>query len=465
MAYPSISTYIKDQMGHKDTVSTAFERSALLYKIAGKQMKGGKGKDAIPNAKRLGGPDFTLKFRNEETIASMFVPGGTGDFIGASSPASSSVPTYGYRDPVVSTKAYFSYLKNPIRISKIEMQQAKTRQTLIPFLSEQLDAVEEDACAVLAAQMVSGTGDGQQGALYTIATGGVTAGTTGDMYGLIYQTRNYSGSTISTTDNDTNNTHFGLRRSAYPQLVGNVASATSYTAAASETVTLTNGSTVVTIAAAGTTDFDARLGDRIFWDENGTGDFLPLGRGFCIAAQAAGAANTFQMSRQFEGTTGSYDIEIRPWFNSTNHGATGVMNVNKIIQMIDYVTNGNIRPDIAMCDSATFSVLRQTLQTQERYVTQENATLSSMGYQNIQIAGVTFCPDNYFPTGQIHIFNSDYLVPYLETGFDKLRLMEDELVDSTDGQAVASVVGTCVTSMQVVCLAPNTTAVITNLTI
>lgn len=455
MAYPTISRYVNRALEDTNAISTAFEESAVLFMAAGKEKK--KGEFDKSKVKRLSGPDFEFPVRNRERQAAMFLPGAASDVIGDPT----SATTYPHREAVNVARGYFGMAKAPIRISKIELKRAKSRRQLIPFMQNQMDGLTEDAIELLAEQIMLGKGNGAQSTLP-----GVTGSTAIQLYGLLYQDRVCSNASGNNTDNDTTNTHFGLVRSAQPEFIANYMSTLTEVGAPTITMaacTLTAGHTEVTIPS---TNIPAnRLGMRIFYRTAGSSDaYVPMGRGFYVGDANFGSADTtFQLSRQSE-LTGSYDLQIRAWFDSTRQGADNVPDVNKLIHAIDFASSGKDRPDTAGMSSATLSVFRQSMVAREHYV-QSDKTLDVAGYTNILINGTMCAVDNHWADGRVHVYNSKYLVPILEEGFDTFRLEEGELVDLYDGRAVSSIGGTLIASMQLVHKGLNRGAVLPDFSI
>jgi hypothetical protein len=485
MAKPQIENYLNRELGLKDTVSTAFEETGFLFMISGKTEKGGKKEKAIPNAEYRVGPDFEIPVRNRERNAEMFLVGSTGDYIGeAGDPSTVLTATYKERDPVKMAKAFFATLKNDLRINEIQLKRAQSKRELLPFMKNNLETHKEDTCELIASQIINGTSDGQQNALVGIAGASAL-----DMYGLIYQDRVYSGVAGTNVNNNPANTHMGLVRSEHRELVGNVLSALSVDPAGDGAtflevldVEFRQGETSVSLNGAAV-DFTNYIGWNVYADLQGGTNYKPLGRGYVVGDATIGGTDTkIQLGYKWEqidagdnsdnpayvarpGTNGlgiQANIQLRPWFDGTIHGDAGVLTINKLIRAGRAANSGKRRANLAGLSEATYSRIIELLQTQERFVDnmKSNKTLETANYESIIIAGVTFCPDNYWPDGEIHFYNTKYVKPFIEKGFDSFELKAGDLKKLTDGRSVKSIGAALVASMQVMVTAPNTGSVL-----
>lgn len=466
--WPTITTYLDKQAGQREVINTAIESSGILSASVMQDKKRKK----ITVLKRSG-PEFRMPIYTIDHNAKTFIPGGANDFIG-SGVSFDANSTHENRSPINDFQVYFAYLAANIRISEIQLKQAAMRRQLFPFLDNQLSSVMTDMAELLSSQVVSGTGNGVQGTL-----AGVTGSAAENLYGLFYQNRRYSGVANANTANNSDNSHFGVARHTQPIFVGNDLNAADVDPGDASTwvdggdldaVTLTSGSTEITLGGAAT-DLSPNIGWEIYYRANGTSDpYTRMGRGFVIADANAGAAGTVQMARQWTGATGAaaYDIQLRPFFNSSVDGAASELTVNKVLTAYGYASSSSTDfPDIALCNTRHLTTLRKTLQQQERYPGveyKENRDLSASGFDNIMVGKTTFLADDWYPDGIVDMFNTKYIHIATEEGFDRLQIGKDGL-RSGDAAQIKSKVGEMVYSCQPLLKAPNRCVRISGLTI
>lgn len=450
--YSAVLTLLQRQFDRNESVSTAFEESPLLMAISGKE-KPGDGLDKM-KVERLMGPDFEIPVRKMQSVTtSAFYPGGSSD-----------TADYQENDPTGVARAYFGYFKTPLRINMIQLQEAAGRNNAVPFLKDRVSAALEGAKVKVATDIFRGTGNGAQGTLTTGGDGPATS-TANELYGLIYQMRAYSGTVNANANSNANNTHFGLQRATQPNFVCNVADCGSVDDGAGTTfvtledVTLTADSTVISGAASAA--YAGYLNWRIFWKETteAASAYRPISastlgapRGYTVADTAAGAATTFQMSQTWHGATGTYDVQLRPWFRSDIHGAAGVPSVKKL-KFMNAAVGGGI--DIALASSALVDMFTSSLMDNERQVRDANAPIlgsqraAAWGYEYTMVGKTILCIDNYVPSGQVFGFDTRYIKPKLHKLFDKMKLTDDDFQPLTDGQRVMSKGAVMVTALQI----------------
>ena len=471
MTQPDLSSYlvniIQKQFDGNEAISSAFEESALLMAISGKQNKG----DGLDNlkVKRLAGPDFDFPVRKlSDVVTSAFIPGGTTD-----------TTTYTELETTQMAKAYFGYMQSPLRLNKILMMEAADRGSAVDYVEDNVSALLNDSKSKIALDIFQGNGNGVRSTL-----SGVSGSAAQNLYGQIYQLRDFSGTFGTNTSNQSTNTHFNLYRHLTPEFVSNVASAASVDDGAGASwvtdasVTLTNGSTEISNLASA--DYSAYRHWRVFYKLTTeaasayrpiTSPIIGAPRGYVVADATSGAATTLQMSQVWRGTTGTYSIQLRPWFRSDTQGAASVPSLQKLKLMQSVCNSANSKIDLMLAGAATYNAFTDLLVTNERYIAgagnpyTTDKRLDAWGYDNVKIGSGALVIDNYVPEGRVMGYDSKLLRPRLHKRFDKFKLTDKDFMPLTDGERVMSEGAVMVVALQIVAADLSRTFVIEDINV
>lgn len=417
----ALRNYVAARQADKKIINTGLKETPFLSK-------------AMAKKKILGGGTQELSVRNGEQVsnAKYYTPGGSDDYVGVT--ASSNV--YQSIDPVVQLQFFWSLLGVNLRYSAIELQMAKTGSDsqLANFLGSRMDFTEDHGRILAGSGIVSGTGDGYQGTLAS-----VTGSNASEPYGIIYQDRYFSGTananTAGTTLVSNSNTHFGQSRHLHSELVGNSMNATSGYGSTISVVgaTVTNGSTELSVMSSD--DYTDYIGWEVWIDTAQTGDFVRLGREYVIADADTSAATTVQMSTIYRGATDTaVNIELRAPFNTTAHGAASVLTNSKIGKVYYQASDGNRTPDMINSNTRTFGAVSALLFDQMRWQKVVDSDYGSKGYDNFKYLGATWCADNNFGDGEIHMINTEYTRLCCLQGQDTYMIKPSDIVNLSAGQ-------------------------------
>lgn len=439
-----LSAFVNDYLSEKKMVKTSLEATAFR-------------KALYDGSKSQGGAEWKFPVRNSAgtNTAKMFRPTEATDYVGVT-PGSNN-----YQDvvPVVDATCSWAFLTGNLKYSEVQMQQYSTsEQQLSDYLGDRLEFVLDDMEQLYSNQLISGTGNGYAGTLPSV-TGTVAQ----DMYGLQYQQRYYSGITNANTNNEATNTHFGLARHLYPELVCNSFDATTGygTTVTQLAKTLTNGNTEIpglTSAA-----YAANKGWEIWFRPAGVGSYVRMGREYVVADTAAGAATTLQMSQVFRGVTGSYDIQLVAPYNTTTHGAAGAFNLAKIEKAYARASNGNKRVTHIACNSETFVGFLNYLQGLKRWTKTEDSTLSKMGYENFKFNQATVIVDDHEVDGVLRGCNTSYTKLRRLKGMSDFKKIKIRELPSETG--ILQYGGAAVVASQVECRSPRSEFVVSGITL
>lgn len=452
----NLASYIATYLDNKDMVRTSLKATPKLDQL-------------MKNRKSRGGSEWDIQIRNENSSkgTKWFSPDDTNDVVGAG-----ATNAYTRIQPIVTGKASWSSLLEEFKYSKVQLQKYQTAgpAQLADYLNSRLEFGIDNLEEAVADGLINGTGNGFDGTLP-----GVSGTDASEPYGLAYQQRTYSGAPGTNTESLATNTHLNLARHLHPALVGNQFDATnSYGTTLTTTgVTLTNGNTQ--IPGLVSADHSGYLNWEIWYRPASTGDYTRMGREYVVAdtgtaGNIATATTYVQMSQIFRGANGSYDIQFRAPFNTTDHGAAGVWTTAKLNKMFARASgfktkNGMGSPDFLSCNNETFQAFMNYLQTLKQWTFSKDATLETEGFQHFMYNSMKVIVDPFEADGVIRMDCSKHLSLYTLKGMDNFKIDKSDLYEAPSETGVKQIVAAPVFTCQIVDASPRSSAVLTGLTV
>lgn len=204
-----VARYLNRQLLETDTVKTAYKEHPFLDDMMKKAKKNVAGFNFEVSTRRL---------RTTDTFKSFDPWADESDFVGDDPnytnevAANAQANTYTRKDPSRNLEVKMSFTHDEIRVNEIEMAMIDSPGKFVDYWDEQLGEMADNYAEHWANLILTGRGDGRKGTLNGVAA---------ELYGLNYQVQAYQG-TGGVINDDPTNTHFGLKRHEFPNLVGNL---------------------------------------------------------------------------------------------------------------------------------------------------------------------------------------------------------------------------------------------------
>lgn len=432
-----IERYVNRHKLNAKTVKTALKEVALFDKLQDK-------------SKKKKGYSFEVPFRRLRTTDTFktFLPWDSNtDYVG-DDPASYPSTTYSRKDPTRNAVARMAFMHDNIRINEFEIDAVDDADEFTDYFDELGDEMVDNYKQGIANQLLRGAGDGQEGS---------SNGTASDMYGLYYQVRHSSFS--GNTANDSANSHFGLNRHEFPNLVGRVFDAGQVNTVASDKTisiancTCTNASTEITFSS---TDLSTAAIGWMVTIKNSGGTILYQGYEYRVGYLTASSGQTkIQMTQIFRGTTAStYTVELTPFFRDDREGDADEWHVNKLYKVQSACLQGG-RPDFGCLQSSGFYQFMAHLESKQQWWRGQDAQLAQKGYDNFYFGTSVMTIDDHEDAGTVSFYTSKFVQLYWHPKYGAPKIKKNSLRYDTSGRAIGSLVGDMIQVGQVVVLSPQ----------
>jgi hypothetical protein len=466
--YQKLTRFINRILLEKLTLKTSLRATAFMDKLR-------------QNARVRNGQRFELANRRELSgTTKTFSPyDDANDFVGDSPYAGgpgtyNATQTYTQKDAVRQMEVRWAFIHDDIRFSNIYLTWQESEGKFMDYFVENMDYISDSLKVFMAEQLLFGAGRG---------------GGESDFYGLYNQIVSWSGDRTAGggrgINDDPSNTHFGLKRHRFPNMVGNIwrADIVHDPASAGAEIRYLDTSNVVQTAPSSALDF---VGATYLncQTEIDTGGLLPAaydvhelyvyvtvndgassldGQTFKRIIGVGTAGNQYLQVAQVindptlaAGTGINVDIQIRPKYEFADEGEAGVWTVNKVHKAYthDGVMDGQDFIDFISVNSSRFYSFMTALQQLQRWYG-EDPYLLSEGYHNFMFNAARVVVDNYEDESTTRMSNSKHCSLYFLNGYDKFQLTRQGMRPDTSGRRIDSIVGDVVVGGQVVARSPN----------
>lgn len=488
--YAKLTRFVDRILLERETLKTSLRATAFLDGLRDMATVKNGQRFELPVRRELSGTTKTFTPYDDLTD---FV--GDSPYVGAASgtgTANTAVNTYTQKDPIRNMEVRWAFIHDNIRFSNIFLTWQDSERKFLDYFVENIDYVGDSLKVFMANQLLFGTGTGSG---------------EGDMYGIYNQVASYSGTkgVGLTVNNDPSNTHFGLPRHLFPNMVGNIwrsdivhspngngiggtpgtdeiryvdatgaiviAATAGYDFAASS---LSNCGTRITLSAGIPAGFDV---DDLYADVT-INDALNAptldGQTFRVIIGAGAATDTIIELSQIindpasaAATAINVDVQIRPKYNFDIEGEAGTFTVDKVHKAYtsDGALDGNDHIDYISVGANRFYSFLTSLQQLQRWGYHgEDMNLLSKGFPNFTFNAAHVVVDNYELGDNVRLDNTRHCHLYFLDGYDRFRITGQGLHPDTSGRRIDSVVGDVVVGAQVVERSPNRAARITGLT-
>ena len=472
--YAKITRFVNRLLLDKLTLKTALRSTAYLDSLQKNVVRKNGQRFELPVRRALSGTTKMVSIYDNNT-----------DFIGDSpysTPGTNTaVNTFTEKDSVRNMEVQWAFMHDNIRFNKVHLQWAASEGKFMDYFVENMDYLKDSLEQFAAGQILDGTGRG--------------TGQT-QMYGRYQQVASWSGDRAANsgqgTNADTTNTHFGLPRHQFPNMVGNVWRADAVHDANGngegdgvDVVRYLGSSGQVLILASTALEFTGAVYQNNETDVDLAGaDVLPLtldcdefyvwitvddgtsaldGQTFKRVIGCGGAgAGGFQIAQVIHDTTLAdsaditVDVVIRPKYNYDVEGEAGQFTVNKMHKAYthDGAMDGRDYVDMLSINSNRFYSFMIALQQLQRWYG-EDPYLLSEGYHNFMFNAARTTIDNFEDEDAVRGDNTKHTKLYLLRGFDKFQLDEDGMYLDTTGRRIKSIVGDVLWAGQCVGRSPN----------